>query len=707
MRRRRHHHGGEGGGGGGTGGANRILVAGYDEAGQLGLNAQLATQKNISWYEGVPVLTGIVQVCPTMALDGLGRVFSWGPPQNGALGNGAVLHKSGQLENDSLPGTFPVLLTGGLPLFREELLEGGKTSTMQPRGPIGPLLPPIAAIGGHANHRHLLCQDGRVLAFGANDGCELSNGWETRANFVEGVERAAAGLPSEPLLKKYSFFYQGAPWWVQTAGPPQTVQPGESNILKDIVMMAVGDECAVYVRNDGKIFQAGYLNTSNEIPLYCEEETLWTEANALAGGKSIVAIDCGKQLYIVLLSDGTVRIGRKGVEGVWGDGVELGSAIRQIHQPTIETSPGVFAPMTGVKAVACGEYAWLVLKTDNTVWACGSNGEGQLGLGLPLQEGEEGEEGAPERVFIKHPRQITSLGKTARAITMSGTIRGLGAFGGDIAVALLEDGKIKSWGMNHVQASKGARLAGTGAIADGTVDSKNVPTSPLDQPLTVNSIVGIDARPDHVALIQNKAAPRPPKLTVTRAGPSSILIVLRPDEGPLGQLPRQRAEESFDIIVASTERKETFRYKALPAGTRSVNTGTALYNGKPPLVLPPGVYEVTVIENVITELPLPLSKVLAIAGVAPVGWPAPTKAEPALLLEWRRERTYIESKGGKPGPRQEPFHRLILPGTALSTSITVAPTHAFPKIEPEEKLEVEVKGAFTGTFNGRQVSVRV
>src|SRR5207249_1195198 len=37
--------------------------------------------------------------------------------------------------------------------------------------------------------------------------------------------------------------------------------------------------------------------------------------------------------------------------------------------------------LTGITAVACGNYFSLFLKNNGTVWACGFNGTGQLGDG--------------------------------------------------------------------------------------------------------------------------------------------------------------------------------------------------------------------------------------------------------------------------------------------------------------------------------------
>ncbi|MEJ5184027.1 MAG: hypothetical protein WHT81_02780 [Rectinemataceae bacterium] len=40
--------------------------------------------------------------------------------------------------------------------------------------------------------------------------------------------------------------------------------------------------------------------------------------------------------------------------------------------------------MTNVQAIAAGGYHTMILKTDGTLWATGSNGVGQLGDGTTI-----------------------------------------------------------------------------------------------------------------------------------------------------------------------------------------------------------------------------------------------------------------------------------------------------------------------------------
>lgn len=99
-------------------------------------------------------------------------------------------------------------------------------------------------------------------------------------------------------------------------------------------------------------------------------EPAWTEG--LEG--QIVAIAAGVSHSLFLKSDGTV----------WGCGNnlarELGVGTKTTTKYGMEDTPIEIKGVSGVKAIASGSGYSLFLKHDGTVWACGMNDMGELGV---------------------------------------------------------------------------------------------------------------------------------------------------------------------------------------------------------------------------------------------------------------------------------------------------------------------------------------
>ena len=84
----------------------------------------------------------------------------------------------------------------------------------------------------------------------------------------------------------------------------------------------------------------------------------------------------------------------------------------------------------------------LAIKTDGTLWAWGGNNEGQLGLGLQINN----------NTFVYSPTKVGN--DTWKAIDVSP----------NHSLAIKSDGTLWGWGFNQ-----------TGAVGDGTLVSKNIP----------------------------------------------------------------------------------------------------------------------------------------------------------------------------------------------------------------------------------------
>ncbi|MBI4568259.1 MAG: hypothetical protein HY719_07665, partial [Planctomycetes bacterium] len=103
------------------------------------------------------------------------------------------------------------------------------------------------------------------------------------------------------------------------------------------------------------------------------------------------------------------------------------------------SSPGLVPGRTGVAAIAAGAIHTVALKADGTVWAWGSNGNGQLGDGTTTNQSS--------------PGAVPGLSGVAAI-----------AAGANHTVALKSDGTVWTWGIN-----------GSGQLGDGINVNRSSP----------------------------------------------------------------------------------------------------------------------------------------------------------------------------------------------------------------------------------------
>ncbi|WP_298221735.1 T9SS type A sorting domain-containing protein [Flavobacterium sp.] len=146
---------------------------------------------------------------------------------------------------------------------------------------------------------------------------------------------------------------------------PVTVAGNISNIIS----VSAGSNSNLFLDNQGRIWGCG-LNfygqlgdgtfTNRPVPIL------------IPGTSGFIAISVGESHSLLLKNDGTVWSMGRNFEGKLGytTANESSSVIRQI--PTL----------SGITAIAAGNYHSLFLKNDGTVWACGLGSSGQLANGI-------------------------------------------------------------------------------------------------------------------------------------------------------------------------------------------------------------------------------------------------------------------------------------------------------------------------------------
>lgn len=282
------------------------------------------------------------------------------------------------------------------------------------------------------------------------------------------------------------------------AFPIAVNKPSGEDQLADVISVAAGFSHSLALLENGNVLAWGSNNTGqlgNEnvttsayLPVYVNgpvPETLLTE---------IIAIATGKQHSVALQANGTVWSWGDNTLGQLGNNTLLNKKI-----PVQVTGPSGTGALSNVVAISAGGYHTLAITSDGSVWAWGSNAEGQLGIGSDVS-------------YQKKPVRISSLSKITRisagnvhsmACKSNGTVWAwgdnadgqLGYFTGNTnshtpqqvkasdgignlinvvdisagfahSIALKDDGTVMAWGNN-----------GDGRLGNGTETSVTLPAS--------------------------------------------------------------------------------------------------------------------------------------------------------------------------------------------------------------------------------------
>ncbi|HBI25862.1 TPA: hypothetical protein DDX30_03695 [Candidatus Wolfebacteria bacterium] len=173
------------------------------------------------------------------------------------------------------------------------------------------------------------------------------------------------------------------------------------------------------LKSDGTVWAWGHNTTGQLGDGSTTQRTTPVQVSTLTGVTSIAA---GAAHSLALKSDGTVWAWGVNTSGQLGDG-----STTQRTTPVQVKGVGGTGFLTGVIAIAAGQSSSLALKSDGTVWAWGSNTNGQLGDGSLIQR--------------TTPVQVKGVGGTGYLTDITAI-----AGGGIHSLALRDDGTVWAWG---------------------------------------------------------------------------------------------------------------------------------------------------------------------------------------------------------------------------------------------------------------------
>ena len=232
---------------------------------------------------------------------------------------------------------------------------------------------------------------------------------------------------------------------------------GGVGILSNVVAIAAGTHHSLAVRSDGTLVAWGHnavgeignptTNTSFETPVQVPGVG---GAGVLTG---VVAVAAGEFHSLALKSDGTVV--------AWGDD-SFGQLGRGLSNSSVSTPVQVKGPrgvgiLTDVVAIAAGQNHSLALRSDGTLFAWGTNNDGQLGMGVVGG-------------IRTTPTLVSGIGSASldRVIAVSA-----GSFH---TIALRADGTVAAWGADTDGQLGNGNLSGNQSTPKVVVNSSGIGT---------------------------------------------------------------------------------------------------------------------------------------------------------------------------------------------------------------------------------------
>jgi alpha-tubulin suppressor-like RCC1 family protein len=320
-----------------------------------------------------------------------GRVLAWGTNASGQLGQGKLVS---------------VLKQNSLPLAVKDT-----TGLLELKG--------IVAVSAGEESALALSEDGEVYSWGNNSSGQLGR----------------TVLNDDPL-------------------PGKVVSPTGTSTLQHIVAISVGEDNAIALADDGRVYSWGYYSGqagsgSKKVPGI---------VRAVSGDGELgnaVSISAGWNWNAVLLADGRVVTWGFDNDGRLGQGTT-----NHTEQPGYVLSLSSGQPISGILAISAGYNFGMALSNAGQIYAWGNNDWGQIG----------------QNFSGSNTRQTKAV--LVKAVDGNGILSDIKMFsaGGNHALALDGGGKVYSWG-----------YAQNGELGDGA-NHPRVNESPL--PAAVVSATG-------------------------------------------------------------------------------------------------------------------------------------------------------------------------------------------------------------------------
>jgi alpha-tubulin suppressor-like RCC1 family protein len=316
---------------------------------------------------------------------------SWGRNDFGQLGHGTGADKITPTLISGLSGITAVSLGNSFSLFLKsdgtvwscgnnangQLGDGTNFARLSPVQVSS--LTGIVAISAGEKHSLFLKNDGTVWACGDNAQGQLGDSSLTdrytavKVKVVSGITAVSAGNLHSLYLKS-----DGTVWGcgnngmgeLGTGDNANRIKPVQSPSLTGISKISAGKRYfSIFLKSNGTVWATGD-NPSGQ--LGDGTTTQQWDPVAVSSLTGITDIATGWQHSVFLKNDGTVWTCGSNYWGQLGIG---------LVDPNPHATPVQMNGVSGIVKIGAGDHHSLLIKNDGTAWACGDNGNGQLGDG--------------------------------------------------------------------------------------------------------------------------------------------------------------------------------------------------------------------------------------------------------------------------------------------------------------------------------------
>ncbi|CAK0781577.1 RCC1 repeat-containing protein [Gammaproteobacteria bacterium] len=306
-------------------------------------------------------------------------------------------------------------------------------------------------VGAGSEHSLALASDGTLVAWGNDAAGQLGSGRALTLNTPQALPSLALGANPRPgslaagLYHGLATTQDGRLWTWGHNGNGQLgdgTTSGRSNPapvkgLDGLMAMSGGAAHSLAVTQDGKVWAWGF-NGYGQLGNGSFDEAPHLVPSIITGLEGVVAVASGDLHSLALKSDGSLWAWGSNAQGEMGNG-------KTDDQGTPTAVPG----LPPIQAMAGGAGYSLALARNGTVWAWGSDVYGQLGNHHACGISPDGDEGQS----CLSPRQITGLEGVVAV-----------AAGNSHSLALKQDGTLWAWGDNTF-----------GQLGDGTTMNRETP----------------------------------------------------------------------------------------------------------------------------------------------------------------------------------------------------------------------------------------
>ena len=235
-------------------------------------------------------------------------------------------------------------------------------------------------------HTFILKNDGSVWSCGNNGYGQLGLGDTTKrttftqvtTNINNDVKYIACGQYHTFILKNDGSVWSCGDNYYGQLGLNDTTDTDRkiftkvtNNINNDATQIVCGQYHAFILKNDGSVWGCG-KNNSGQLGLGNTTTQITFTKVTTNINNDVKQIACGYNHTYILKNDGSIWVCGLNTDGELGFGDT--------------TNRNTFTQVTtninnDVKQIVGGQYHTIILKNDGSVWSCGSNGSGELGLG--------------------------------------------------------------------------------------------------------------------------------------------------------------------------------------------------------------------------------------------------------------------------------------------------------------------------------------